>query len=119
MIFKTELNHPTNKNMIVIFEAYEEDLSIEKSFDCKETVDYIYKELKSGNQSAWFSAHIVVKFKGIDELEGDYWLGGCSYPSFQQFIDDKGYFDDMILSATNDLLDKKDKLEKKLIQLSA
>jgi hypothetical protein len=45
----------------------------------------------------WFVACVTASKNGI-ELHDEY-LGGCCYPTFEAFMDESGYFDDMVAEA--------------------
>jgi hypothetical protein len=66
----------------------------------REVEEWIAKELRSGNEWAWCSAHVVVHF---GELKGEDWLGGCSYESKKDFMQPNGYYDSMIDEAVDAL----------------
>jgi hypothetical protein len=112
--FKKEMDHPSVKGLMVVFEAVEEDLDFQDHFSEEEDVKWIENQLNYGNMSAWFCAKLTVKLDGTD-LEATDYLGGCSYKSFEEFTDTKDYFGDMIDTATNELVstmrEAKEKLE--------
>lgn len=81
----------------ITFNALCEDYSIEDSFDeTKEGFQKMYEDLNS-YYTVWFCAQIVVSKLGI-KLGSDY-LGGCYYNSYEEFINEGGYIDDMINNA--------------------
>ena len=47
----------------------------------------------------WFVACVTASKNGID-LHDEY-LGGCCYTSFEAFMAESGYFDDMVSEAVN------------------
>lgn len=49
--------------------------------------------LRAGNQWAWCVAHVTARYK---DLEGEDYLGGCSYESTMDFIQHSGYYLSMI-----------------------
>jgi hypothetical protein len=67
----------------------------------KETEQYIYDQLDSGNDWAWCCVTVKAHYKHI---EGSASLGGCSYASRKDFKENSGYYEDMKLSAYNDLI---------------
>lgn len=72
-----------------------------------ETVEWIERELKDGNEWAWCTAHVTAS--AVDRETGrtvyghDY-LGGCSYKSAEDFKAPGGYYRDMCDDALKDLL---------------
>jgi hypothetical protein len=66
----------------------------------RETEQYIYDELNSGNEWAWCCVKVTAHYKG---QEGTAYLGGCSYKSMTDFKKD-GYYEDMKQSAFDDLI---------------
>ena len=79
------------------FEFYPEDMHPADSFD--DTVcdlkEIMYK-IETG-QSEWFWVKCVASINGVDL--GDDSLGGCLYDSYEQFVDENGYSEDMIEQA--------------------
>ena len=67
----------------------------------------IYRQLDSGNEWAWCCVRVVAEWNG---LEGDDFLGCCSYASEADF-QSGGYFDDMKESATLELLARIDRVQ--------
>lgn len=69
-------------------------------FDDPRDVQWVYDQLKRGNEAAWFIAKVTAKwgiFEGVD------FLGGCSYVSFDDFKAEDGYYPDMKAQALADL----------------
>lgn len=62
----------------------------------------ILEQLDSGNEWAWCTIKVSLKWKGY---EGTDYLGACSYKSKKDFIDANDYFPDMVAIAFNDLVD--------------
>jgi len=56
------------------------------------------------NEYAWFCAKVVVSFSGI-ESEAEY-LRCCSYKDKNDFINNSGYYDDMVSTAHSNLESK-------------
>jgi hypothetical protein len=81
--------------VVIEFDPQEEDISPNDSFfDNEEWIQKITDRYNNGDLSAWFCAHVIVKYKG---LEADDYLGCCSYSSFNDFLKaDKDYYFDMI-----------------------
>lgn len=72
-------------------------------YDAKVEQDII-AQLESGNLWAWCCVRVVAYIEGID-LEGDDYLGACSYKSEEDFKQG-GYFEDMCNVARDELLKK-------------
>jgi hypothetical protein len=66
----------------------------------KKAEEAILRDIESGNEWAWCTAHVRVTYKGI--LTADDYLGACSYPSEDDFRDG-GYFDDMVSSCVAEI----------------
>lgn len=62
----------------------------------------ILEQLDSGNEWAWCTIKVSLKWKGY---EGTDYLGACSYKSKKDFIEANDYFPDMVAIAFNDLVD--------------
>ena len=67
----------------------------------KQIANNIRQQLESGNDWAWCTVKVEARWKG--EIGVDY-LGCCSYKSYQDFIDNSGYYEDMKQIAYNDLI---------------
>lgn len=72
----------------------------------KETEDWIFEQLNSGNPWAWCCVKVTatVDLDG-DEINGYTYLGACSYKSEADFKAD-GYYEDMKAQAKEDLISK-------------
>ncbi len=78
----------------ITFDPQEEDMQPSNSMMEENCVNHVIEQYNSGNRAAWFCAHVIVKYKGMEE---DDYLGGCSYKSFKEFTSEKkGYYEDMI-----------------------
>jgi hypothetical protein len=64
------------------------------------TENLILEELDSGNQWAWCTVRVVAEWNG---LEGDDYLGCCSYKDEKDFIERSGYYEDMKAQALAEL----------------
>lgn len=71
----------------------------------KKCEDRILARLDDGDVWAWVSVHVTAEIEGI-EVEGDDYLGGCSYASYKNFIRCNDYWIDMKANAKADLLSK-------------
>lgn len=82
------------------FIAEPEDISPADCFEFESDIAHVFSQIKSGNDAAWFCAHVIARH---GNLEGHDYLGGCSYGSFAEFKERGGYFDDMKWQAVHDL----------------
>jgi hypothetical protein len=64
-----------------------------------ESVAYIGEETANGNDAAWFCAKVTATWNGYSEST---YLGGCSYKSFDEFLNDE-YYKDMQREAVSAL----------------
>lgn len=67
----------------------------------KEVEDDIISKLNRGNVWAWASVNVKASYKG---MEGNDYLGCCSYDSESDFINNSCYYEDMKKAAYNDLI---------------
>jgi len=65
----------------------------------KQCEDKIIQDYENGNDWAWCIAKVTTNWEGLEATE---YLGGCSYKSEQDFIND-GYYTDMINSCLEEL----------------
>jgi len=76
------------------FEFHPEDMDIADSFDVTSTeLREIYYKIETG-QFEWFWVECVASLKEVDL--GTSSLGGCLYESFEQFVLDNDYAQDLI-----------------------
>lgn len=78
------------------------------------TEEWIHAQLDSGNDWAWCTAKVTVRWEGF---EGTDYLGCCSYPSEKDFRQG-GYYDDMVQAALDNLNDEVQRAAAKLAKLS-
>ena len=96
----------TKENSKIDIECLPEDVDIDTHFDTgdvlqdKAIVDTIREELGSGNNWAWFTAKITVKFKEYSHTE---YLGCCNYKSRFDFTADGGYYADMVKTCLQEI----------------
>jgi hypothetical protein len=90
----------------ITLEREEEDQHWKGHFDDEETENWIREQLLMGNNWAWCSAHVTV---ALGDLQGEDWLGGCSYESEENFRQD-GYYESMVSEAVEDLAQKIEKI---------
>lgn len=88
-------------------QAYTGHFETENGEPDRELEKWIEKELQNGNEWAWCSAHVTVRYAG---MRGDDWLGGCSYKSQEDFMQPNGYYDSMIDEAVDDLAKQIEKI---------
>jgi hypothetical protein len=98
-----------------------EDVSVEGNCSAidpkidRETEQWIYDELESGNEWAWCHVVVTAEWEGFTGTDG---LGCCSYESEEGFREG-GYFEDMRLAALDDLNTRLARLDQKLDPLRA
>ena len=94
-----------NSGIKIHFEAKEEDYNlIKKIFEFTE-IEQVKTNYESGNDAAWFKAIVWLSYSGV-ESEEEY-LGGCSFPSFDDFTGlDNDYFDDMLKTCYDNLVEQ-------------
>lgn len=71
----------------------------------KRTEDRIIKRLDDGDTWAWAQTKVTASIDGVD-IEGEDYLGACSYRNAKDFIRKSGYWDDMKSEAKDQLFDK-------------
>jgi hypothetical protein len=64
---------------------------------------WIRDQLKSGNEWAWCTAHVIATFKGV---VGEDYLGCCSYLSEDDFRTTSMYYEDMVREACGHIADQ-------------
>ena len=72
------------------FHAIPEEIQPEDMFSEQTNVDYIYRQLESGNKYAWFLARVTCRWK---EFSYSAYLGACSYNSESEFLSCEYYND--------------------------
>jgi len=96
----------TEKDVKIVLEREEEFLPIRGNCSAVDpitdaaTEELILKQLKRGNDWAWCTVHISVEWKGFF---GHSYLGCCSYKSEKDFVENSGYYADMVQEALSDL----------------
>ena len=105
---KDKLIEYLRKNVSVEVTAEEEDMpirgnacAIDEETD-KAMEDRIIADYNSGNIWAWCCVKVTVStayFKGVS------YLGGCSYESGKDFVENSGYYQDMVDEALSDMAD--------------
>lgn len=113
--FTKVIPHPKHAFLEIEFKALDDDSDYAKGhFDDPRDVEWIDDQMDAGNGAAWFAAQVTVRVKAYPELEADDYLWGCSYKSWDDFIQGGDYFDDMVNNATHELLAKLDELKNDL-----
>lgn len=92
--------------------AEPEDMDPRREGFDEQALDFILGQLRRGNLWGWCSVCVEAKYTTEDgeEVAGRDYLGGCSYRSRQDFIENSGYYDDMKVEAYNDLCHALEKL---------
>lgn len=90
-------------------ECQEEDVSID--VDDEQTRKWIRDELAAGNTWAWCVVRVRASWNGF---VGEAYLGGCSYKSKEDFVENSGYWEDMCTEAFNDLLTGLERMAQRL-----
>jgi hypothetical protein len=88
--------------VVIEFEPLEEDINIFDQFDNEKDAQKVADRYNAGNMAAWFCAHVTVKYRGMN---GDDYLGCCSYKDFADFTQVKTgfYYPDMINQSINQI----------------
>lgn len=96
----------------IAFEFYPEDMDPMDSFDDEATdMRELYYKLETG-QWCWFRVRCVASINNI--TLGDDHLGGCLYDSYEQFIEDNDYAQDMIGQAVKEARDSVERIVQKV-----
>jgi len=74
----------------------------------RQVEDEIIERLNGGDDWAWALVHVVAKYDGIDDVQGDDYLGCCTYKDGDDFRENSGYFEDMMKVACDELRKKLD-----------
>lgn len=111
----------TEADVVFYLECEPEDIPVrgncmasgDDAFD-KECEDKILAELDDGNEWAWCCVKVTARLNQCPSLEGNAFLGGCSYESEEDFIKHSGYYEDMKRQALADLQKQVDQIEQQL-----
>lgn len=68
----------------------------------RENEDRIIADLERGNAWAWCTVKVTARLRGNEWLEGESYLGCCSYASEEDFIKNSGCLDDLKKEAVKD-----------------
>src|SRR5688500_7160137 len=82
------------------FEREEEEISPEDGLYTDEQANYVREQYNNGNEYAWFSAKVTVKYKGFEATD---YLGCCSYKSEKDFKQNSGYYKDMVMTCISEI----------------
>jgi hypothetical protein len=85
--------------------AEDEDISIKQAAkDCAPGFEDAVRAMKRKSRRwGWCCVHIVVSLKSNPDITGDAYLGGCSYASRKDFIENSCYYDQMVDDAIADM----------------
>ena len=85
--------------------AEDEDISIKQAAkDCCPDFEKSVREvMKTSRRWGWCTVHIIVSLKSNPDITGDAYLGACSYFSKKDFIENSGYYSQMVDDAIEDL----------------
>jgi len=92
----------------IYFEMLKEDINIYEELSEENTgVDHsdIFEEVKSGKLKYFCAKVTACKFENESLFVGSDYLGCCIYKDGQDFIQNSGYFDDMVKTAINDVVE--------------
>lgn len=95
----------------VSFELKTENEPDPPSFDDPEMNAEICRRRDSGDRWAWCT---VIVYARWNECHGTAMLGECSYKSEEDFLEDCAQYDAMMCDAYNDLLERLEKMAKRL-----
>ena len=93
-------------NVQISVTAEDEDITVEQvAKDCHPGfAESVRKMQKQSKRWGWCSVKVSVRPKvGNTSIVGDNYLGACSYSSKQDFIDNSGYYEDMVDEAIEEL----------------
>jgi hypothetical protein len=83
----------------IVFSVTYEDSEPDWDFENEEDKQNTLRRIEQGDL-VWFVARVQAFKNGI-ELGTDY-LGGCCYDSYMQFVEENGYYADMVESAISE-----------------
>ena len=103
---------PRIKDVTFELEAEWEQDDPSGHFDDREDVEFVRQQIRDGNVWGWCSTHVIAKWTAPDgqEVQGDDYLGGCSYLSREDFMAPGGYYDDMKSEAYDRLCAKLERM---------
>jgi hypothetical protein len=83
----------------IVFSVTHEDSELDWDFENEEDKQNTLRRINNGDL-VWFVARVQAFKNGI-ELGTDY-LGGCCYDSYMQFVEEGGYYADMVQNAVSE-----------------
>lgn len=85
--------------------AEDEDISIKQAAKgcCPDFEEAVRAMKRKSRRWGWCCVHIIVSLKSNPEITGDAYLGCCSYESRKDFIENSGYYDQMVDDAVADM----------------
>lgn len=97
--------------------AEKEDISIKQaSKDCDPGFEKAVRDqVKISRRWGWCTVHVEVSLKSDPDITGDAYLGCCSYTSRKDFIENSGYYQQMVDEATVEMQQSYARHVKKLI----
>ena len=93
------IHKTTSAGFDIVFSVTHEDCAPDWDFDTEEDKQDLLRRINNGDL-VWFVARVQAFKNGI-ELGTDY-LGGCCYNSYMQFVEENGYYADMVESAISE-----------------
>lgn len=83
----------------IVFSVTYEDNEPDWDFENEEDKQDLLRRIEQGDL-VWFVARVGAFKNGV--LLGTDYLGGCCYDSYMQFVEEKGYYADMVTAAVNE-----------------
>jgi len=80
----------------------------------KRAEDEVIDRLDNGDVWAWALVRVVATYEGIDDIEGDAYLGCCVYYGPGDFKANSCYYEDLKLEACNELREKLEHIVSKI-----
>lgn len=94
----------TTKDVTITVTPEQEDITPQDYFNSidgnTEVATAIEQQIATGNSYAWCTIEVQCTFKQLVATE---YLGCCNYKSEQDFIDNSGYYQDMVNACLADL----------------
>ena len=99
------MNKITRADVNIRVVAEDEDISIKQvAKECAPGFeDAVRSVMKKSRRWGWCCVHVIVSLKSNPEITGDAYLGACSYYSRKDFIENSGYYDQMVDDAIADI----------------
>lgn len=89
----------------ITLRAETEDISVQHAAkDCAPGfIEAVRAMQKKSRRWGWCTAVVTAKLKNGPDVEGNSYLGCCSYASREDFMQEGGYYQDMVKDAIRDL----------------